>query len=244
MSLKVSLITATYNSVKTFEMCANSVLNQTYSNIEYIIVDGQSDDGTIELLKSMAITHENINWISEADKGIYDALNKGIENTSTELVMFIHAGDTLTCDINTLMEQINLFKTQELDILLNDCSIELKRGVRLMRAKRWKTWMFKLGVQPPHPPIIYRKAFISKYRYKLSYPIISDFEYLENLFSKSLKYYRGNRILIHMTRGGKTSSGLISFFRVSAEFYKLKGLFLGSIFLICRPPLKLLMCLR
>jgi glycosyltransferase involved in cell wall biosynthesis len=92
----------------------NSVLNQKYGNIEYVIIDGNSNDGTVELIKKKAITHKNIVWSSEIDNGIYDALNKGIDKATGDVVGFVHSDDFLAND--TIISKIaNVFESKKVD---------------------------------------------------------------------------------------------------------------------------------
>ena len=101
----ISIITVSYNAVKTIEDTIVSVLGQTYSNIEYIIIDGGSTDGTLDIIKKYEdkITY----WVSEPDKGIYDAMNKGILKATGDYLFFLGADDKITCNFNDI---IHLFK--------------------------------------------------------------------------------------------------------------------------------------
>jgi len=109
--MKVSIITATYNSEKTLATCMNSVLNQSHSDIEYVIVDGVSKDGTMALIESKAKAHSNIVYVSEPDKGIYDALNKGIQMATGDVIGFVHSDDVLA-NPSVLEDIASKFKTQ------------------------------------------------------------------------------------------------------------------------------------
>ena len=100
--------------------------------------------------------------------------------------------------------------------------------------------MFKLGAQPPHPPTIYRNTSVKGCKYDTNHPVIADYDYLERLFKKILKYDKGGQTLIHMSAGGKTSSGVSSFFTVNREFRKLKGILVSSCFIFTRPLIKII----
>ena len=95
--MKVSIVTATYNSAKCIQTCIDSVLSQKYSNFEHIIIDGKSSDNTVEIIKSN-LKNQKIKFISETDKGIYDALNKGIKLCSGDIIGFVHSDDVLATD--------------------------------------------------------------------------------------------------------------------------------------------------
>lgn len=92
-NLKISIITVSYNAAKTIEQTIQSVVNQTYDNIEYIIIDGGSTDGTVDIIKKYE--DKIAYWVSEPDKGIYDAMNKGILKASGEYIYFLGADDWL-----------------------------------------------------------------------------------------------------------------------------------------------------
>ena len=226
---ELSIITITFNNAEE--------LNSTYQSLEqfrkaggyHIIVNGGRTVGSLV---------ENVVLIEEPDKGIYDAINKGIEKVNTPYFMLIHSGDTLIESISSLEELIKKMKSNNLDLLLNDCSIEFGNGQRLLKSTRWKPWMFLFGAQPPHPPIIYRTAKVKRFKYDLNHPVIADFKYLEDLFQAKLNWDKGNKHLIHMSAGGATSSGIKSFFFVNEQFSKLKGPFKMILFAITRPFIK------
>jgi hypothetical protein len=129
-------------------------------------------------------------------------------------------------------------ESNNLDLLLNDCSIEFGSGKRLMKSSKWKPWMFFFGAQPPHPPTIYRSSTVKSFAYDLSHPVIADFKYLEDLFKAKLNWDKGKKLLIHMSAGGATSSGIKSFFFVNKQFRRLKGPLKMILFAITRPFIK------
>ena len=231
MLQSLSIVTITYNNPEDLLNTYNSLEPFRKAGGQHIIVNGGI---TINHLIS-----DDCLLLEEPDRGIYDALNKGIELVQTPYLMLIHSGDILVAPLNILEEQLFKMNENQLDLLLNDCTIEFGKGKRLMSSKHWKPWMFKLGAQPPHPPIIYRRRSIERLIYNINHPIIADFDYLERIFMGLPLYDKGNQTLIHMSAGGKTSSGLISFFKVSLEFAKLKGFVIALLFFLIRPLFKL-----
>lgn len=228
----LSIITIAYNNESDFKLTYNSLKGFMEFGGRHIVINGG---------KSIShIVDDASLLIEEPDNGIYDALNKGIELVRTPYVMLLHSGDVLAAQIDCLCDQVDLVKSECLDVLLNDCTIAVGQRKRLMSSKRWKPWMFKLGAQPPHPPIIYRTSFIKKFKYNTSYPVIADFDYLERIFQGDLNYLKNNNILVHMSSGGKTSSGLSSFVLVSREFGKMKGIWFSFFFALTRPIIKLI----
>jgi glycosyltransferase involved in cell wall biosynthesis len=230
MLQSLSIVTITFNN-------SEDLIN-TYKSLEpfrnaggtHIIVNGGT---TIKhLIKNDCILLE------EPDRGIYDALNKGIVLVRTPFLMFIHSGDFFVATLNVLHEQLVTINKHQLDILLNNCTIEFGRKKRLMSSKNWRPWMFKFGAQPPHPPIIYRKKALTLFKYDLKHPVIGDFKYLEELFLSNIRWNQGNELLIHMSAGGATSSGTRSFFYVNKQFKKLKGPYKAIWFALTRPIIK------
>ena len=232
MLQSLSIVTITYNNPEDLLNTYNSLKSFRKAGGQHIIVNGGS---TIKHL----ISDECV-ILEEPDKGIYDALNKGINLVQTPYLMLIHSGDLFVATLNVLEEQISAMNENRLDILLNDCTIEFGTGKRLMSSKNWKPWMFKLGAQPPHPPTIYKSAFIESINYDTNHPVIADFDYLERIFKRNPIYDKGNQTLVFMSAGGKTSSGLSSFFAVNKEFRKLKGIIVSSCFAFTRPIVKII----
>lgn len=228
----LTIVTITFDNQIEFKLTYDNLNTFRQFGGRHIIINGG---------KSIRhIVEDSYKLIEEPDKGIYDALNKGINLVDTKYLMLIHSGDTLAVDIEVLNQQIILMEKLQLDILLNNCTIAAGKWKRLMSSKNWKPWMFKFGAQPPHPPIIYKKESISIFKYDLRYPIIADFDYLERIFQRQLNYSIGNQVLVHMSAGGKTSSGLKSFLFVSREFIELKGIFFSVFSVVTRPFFKLI----
>ncbi len=124
---KVSIITVVYNGIAHLEQTIQSVLNQTYDNVEYIIIDGGSTDGTVELIKKY---EESIAyWVSESDGGIYDAMNKGISNATGEIVGLINADDWY--ETGTIEKVVETFQNSEVDVVHGSMEIISKMGVAL-----------------------------------------------------------------------------------------------------------------
>jgi len=227
----LSIVTITYNNFEDFLKTYNSLkLFRKNGGTHILINGGASINQLIE---------EDCVLVEESDSGIYDALNKGIGLVQTPYFMLIHSGDFLVADLYVLEEQLALLTSNHLDILLNDCTIELGEGKRLMSSKNWMPWMFKLGAQPPHPPTIYRTKALKAFKYDLNHPIIADFKYLEELFCSNIRWDKGNKVLIHMSAGGATSSGLKSYFFVNEQFRKLKGPIRMILYSFSRPLIKI-----
>ena len=228
----LSIVTITYNNPEDLLKTYTSLESFRKAGGQHIIVNGGN---TIKHLIG-----DDCVLLEEPDKGIYDALNKGINLVQTPYLMLIHSGDSFVATLHVLEEQITSMNENQLDILLNDCTIEFGKGKRLMSSKNWKPWMFRLGAQPPHPPTIYNYSSVKNIKYDTNHPIIADFDYLERIFKHKPKYDKTTQTLVFMSAGGKTTSGLSSFFSVNREFRKLKGIIVSSCFVFTRPLIKII----
>jgi glycosyltransferase involved in cell wall biosynthesis len=168
----ISIITVVYNGAATLEQTMLSVINQTYKNIEYIIIDGGSTDGTIDIIKKYE--RHLAYWISEPDKGIYDAMNKGIDKATGDWIYFLGCDDILQ---NILHEIIPNFKNPN----------EIYYGNVYMTCRKiiysGKFNPFKIAVKNIcHQSIFYPKEVWSHYRYELTYKVYADYELNLHLF--------------------------------------------------------------
>jgi len=226
----LSVITITCNNLEELLLTHESLDDFREKGGHHIIINGGS---------SVADCIRNSKLIEEPDYGIYDALNKGIKQVNTKYFMLIHSGDTLVQDNSILEGLLKEMESADLDLLLNNCSIEFGKGKRIMKSDKWKPWMFLFGAQPPHPPCIYKTNSVKHISYDINHRVIADFKYLEDLFKIKLRYGYGKKLLIHMSAGGATSSGLKSFFHVNRQFRQLKGTKKMLFFAIFRPMIKI-----
>lgn len=179
----ISIITVVYNGEKYLEETIHSVFNQTYDNIEYIIIDGGSSDGTLDIIRK----HEDVisYWVSEKDKGIYDAMNKGLQACSGEYVWFINAGDRIY--ETNIIENI-LHICCDADIFYGDNQLIDEHGekVKVVRSPSAVTWKsFLHGMIVSHQAIIIRKSLVSLY--DLQYKYVSDQDWVINALKKAEK---------------------------------------------------------
>ena len=148
--MKISIITVCYNSQETIKDTIESVINQSYGNIEYIIIDGNSDDNTCDIISSYK---NNIDFfVSENDKGIYDAINKGIKLASGKVIGLLHADDIF--DNNQVIQKVISNFDLKKDILFGDINY-VKRNNPSQVVRKWKSsnysqHKFKMGWMPPH----------------------------------------------------------------------------------------------
>ena len=184
--MKVSIITATYNSVHTLGDTFKSVLNQTYSDIEYIVVDGSSTDGTVDLIRQYEPQFGGrMKWMSEKDNGIYDAMNKGIQMASGDVVGILNSDDYFTSD-DVVEKMVKAFDDNT-DAVYGDIHF-IRNGqpdkcVRYYSSKRFSPQWLRFGFMPAHPSFYCRREVFEKAGYyKTDYAIGSDYEMMVRLF--------------------------------------------------------------
>lgn len=204
--VKITILTITYNAQDCLEKTIQSVINQTYPNIEYIIVDGGSRDKTIDIIKKY--DSKISKWISEKDKGIYDAMNKGIDMATGEWINFMNAGDTFV-DNNTVQKVFN-HNYLEYDYIYGD-RIN-KDFVGLYYEKANPFFEQKNQYCPPkgvcHQSTFVRKYAAEKYKFSLKYPICGDYEMMYNIYKNKGKFlYRPIAIAIYNIVDGFSIKG-------------------------------------
>jgi len=229
--MKVSIITVVYNNKKTIKNAIESVLSQTYKNIEYIIIDGASIDGTVEIIKSYGNKIDK--FISEPDKGIYDGLNKGINLASGDIIGFLHSDDVYTND-EVVKKVVEVFEKYNCDGVYGDLVYVSKRSDKVIRY--WKSGEFsiyklKKGWMPPHPTLFLKREIYEKYGlFDLSFKIAADYDFMLRVLKDNLKLSYIPEVLYKMRIGGESNKSLKNIILKSKEDYKaLKKNRLGGI---------------
>ena len=244
--MKVSIITVCLNSQKTIRKTIKSVISQSYKNYEYIIIDGGSTDNTIKIINEYK-KYISV-FISEKDKGIYDAINKGIKKSTGSVVSILNSDD-IFCDDKTTQKIISYFKSDlKLDCLIGNTLItknNSKKVIRNYKANSFKKWMLYLGFSPPHPSTFVRKKIYKKFGlYNKKYKIAGDFEFFVRIFlKKKILFKIINKNFVLMKSGGRSSSSLKSNFISSNEIvksFKDNNLYTNWLLVILRFPIKLL----
>lgn len=245
--MKISLITVAYNSSATIQTTLESVAAQDYSDLEYIIVDGGSKDTTLDIVGRYPDLVTKC--ISEPDQGIYDAMNKGIQRATGDIVGILNSDDFYLGD-KVLYQVAELFSADpKLEVVLGDVDFvnddDLSRTVRRYCAGNFKPWMFLFGLMPPHPAVFIRKSAYERVGlYKLGYKIAADFDLLTRLMLvDGAKYQIAHKTWVRMRTGGASTSGLKSNMISTLEMKRSlleNGLFACSPMLMCRLPFKLL----
>jgi len=183
LSMKISLITVTYNSEKTLKDTIQSVLLQEFNDIEYIIVDGISSDNTLNIIKeNLNQNSRYLKYFSEKDNGLYDAMNKGIRMATGDIIGIINSDDFYH-RTDLISNVVKVFKDEEVQAIYGDVRFvkpnNLEKTVRYYSSKNFSPKRFRYGFMPAHPTFFtYRKYFEEFGYYKTDYKIAADFELL------------------------------------------------------------------
>jgi len=221
--MKVSIITACFNSIATIEHTIQSVYNQDYQDIEHIVIDGESTDGTIDIVKEYQAKLGQ--FISEPDKGVYDAMNKGIKLASGEIIGFLNSDDFYT-DNAVISDVVTTLKEEGVDAVYGNVTMVSKNNVnkvvRRFSSKKFHPGKFAYGYMPAHPTFFARRELYDKQGgFKSEYKISADFELLMRFMLKdniSCKYM--DRDMVTMRLGGLTSSSLYNYYILNKEIIK------------------------
>ena len=203
--MKVSIITVTYNSAQTLADTIRSVAKQKDVEVEFIIVDGKSKDGTLQVIER----HQDQvhRWISEPDKGLYDAINKGIRMATGDIVGVLHSDDFYHRE-DTLAQVVNSFQEYGVESVFGDVIFvkpdDLTKTVRYYDSGKFSPEKFKKGIMPAHPSFFtYRRNYEKYGFYRTDYKIAADFELLVRfLHTHRLSYYHLPVDLLTMRTGG------------------------------------------
>jgi glycosyltransferase involved in cell wall biosynthesis len=203
---KISLVTATYNAEATIARCIESVISQQYKNIEYIIIDGGSKDKTLEIVGKYK---DFINiFLSEPDKGVYDAMNKGIVRATGNVIGTLNADDFFASD-DILESVANTFAEQQADIIYGDLDYidSNDKIIRKWRSKNYANGVFNLGWMPPHPTFYCKKELFERLGlYSLDYGTAADYELmLRFIHQKSIRIHYINKVMVKMQCGGMSN---------------------------------------
>lgn len=214
--MKVSIITVCFNSDKYLRDTMQSVLNQNYDNIEYIVVDGASKDNTIDIIKEFEpLFRGNMKWVSEPDKGLYDAMNKGIKLASGDIVGTLNSDDFFTSD-NIISEVVKTFQSDnELELVYGDIHFvnpdNLNKCVRYYSSSVFKPSLLRLGFMPAHPSMYIKRECFDKYGdYTLDYKIAADFDLVVRyIHTYEVKYKYLKLDFVTMRTGGESANRLL-----------------------------------
>jgi glycosyltransferase len=217
--LKVTIITVAYNSAATIADTLASVAAQTHSDIEHIVIDGGSTDGTMDIVRRNGTRVAR--WVSEPDRGIYDAMNKGLALATGDMVGMLNADDVL--DDEEAVHRIALAAASGSDVVYADLvyvrADDLGRVVRRWNSGIFRPWQLRFGWMPPHPTFYVRRALLSEVgHFDTSLRIAADYDFmLRCLCRPDVKVAYVPRVLVRMRTGGVSNASVSSMLRKSRE---------------------------
>ena len=244
--MKVSIITVVYNREDVIRDTIESVLSQTYKNIEYIIIDGASTDSTMDVVNEYKDKISKI--ISEPDKGLYDAINKGIKEATGDVIGLIHSDD-FYLDNLVIQRVVDTFKKENKHMLFADL-LYIKgdnkdKVLRYYSAKNFTVKKLKYGFMPPHPTLFVKKEVYEKYGlYKIDYKIAADYEmFVRLLLVNKLSFSYIHLPIVKMRVGGVSSGGIRRKIECNIEVLRAirsNGLKANHLVLLKKYPIKII----
>ena len=207
--MKISIITVSWNSQETIKDTIDSVLSQTYQNIEYIIIDGASIDGTVKIVQSYG--DKITKFVSEPDKGLYDAMNKGVALATGNIIGMLNSDD-LYIDKFAIEKVVKEFSEKQIDSVYADLvyvkSENLDKTVRYYDSSKFNLLKFAYGWMPAHPTFFVKKKVYEKYGvFRTDLKIAVDFDMLIRfLYTHKISYSYMQDVLVKMRIGGISTS--------------------------------------
>lgn len=243
--MKISIITVCYNSSDTIRDTIESVLSQSYNDIEYIVVDGGSKDGTVEIISEFGGRISK--FISEPDQGIYDAMNKGVMVATGDFVGILNSDDVFA-DSEVVKNLVCYLKDNpNIDASYADLVFVLRKQTNVVTRKysslSFSPWKIRFGFMIPHPTFYARRhLFNTLGAYKLGYRVSADFELMARFFSQGVKMARYPSVMVKMREGGISTTGF--WWRVHQNFEivracKENGIYTNIFMIAMKIPFKL-----
>jgi glycosyltransferase involved in cell wall biosynthesis len=248
-TMKVSIITVSYNSEKTIEDTIKSVLSQDYPNIEYVIIDGASKDSTLQIVEKYQDKIAHVS--SEKDKGIYDAMNKGIALATGDIIGILNSDDFYADStvISSIVAQFTpTIQAVYADLVYVDAN-DTNRITRLWKSGNYKQGDFKKGWMPPHPTFFVKSECYQKYgNYSLQLKSAADYELMLRLIHKEqIKINYLPKVIVKMRTGGASNASLKNRIRANKEdrmAWQMNGLKPGLFTFIRKPISKIIQFIR
>ena len=247
--MKISIITVVWNNAKTIKDAINSVLNQSYKDVEYIVIDGASTDGTIEILQSYG---DKIKFISEKDNGLYDAMNKGIRMATGDVVGILNSDDFYASD-KILQIVADEFLKGNIDSVYANLEYidanDPKRVIRYWRSKKYQEGLFRSGWHPAHPTFFVKKEIYEKYGvFDLSFKIAADYELMLRFFEKcKITSSYVDEVFVKMRIGGESNRSIKNIIKANMESYKAwkaNGLYINPLRFLLKPFSKIIQFIK
>ncbi|MCF8274261.1 MAG: glycosyltransferase [Flavobacteriaceae bacterium] len=221
--MKVSVITATFNSETTLGQTIASLAEQSFDNIEYIVVDGGSKDDTVSIIKKNKTSISK--WQSEPDSGIYDALNKGINLATGDVIGLLHSDDVLASK-DVLLKIVHCFQAGNVDGVYGDLEYVAKentnRVIRYWKSKPFQPKLLKQGWMPAHPTLFLKRTVYEKHGlFNLNFKIAADYDLMLRIFKDdTLKFCYLPKVITKMRVGGMSNRSITNILQKTKEDYR------------------------
>ena len=218
----VSVITVVFNNAQNISGAIESVLSQSYDPIEYVVIDGGSTDGTAEIINQYK---DAISFcISEPDNGIYDALNKGIINSTGKYIAILHSDD-LFCDENVVADMVEALIEKNAEFAFSNMVIVDQKEnnvIRYYQSNFFSEWLLRIGWMPPHPTCLLERELHDEFGlYNTKYKIAGDYDFfLRIFFGRKIRWAHVNRVTVKMRHGGISNSGMYGKLLIYSEIKK------------------------
>lgn len=220
--MKISIITVTLNSEKYIADCINSVKRQSYENIEHIIVDGKSTDRTIPILEKHRDCFAKL--ISETDRGMYDAINKGIDEATGDVIGILNSDDMFVNE-HVVFNIVKCFAETDTDSVFGDLEFvdptDTNRVCRFWKGNAYRRSRFKYGWMPAHPTFYLKRTLIEKYgKYENHFYTAADYEFMARyLYKHRVSSTYMNQLVVRMRAGGASNGSLKKWLRANRRDY-------------------------
>ena len=243
--MKVTIITVTYNSAAYLQDCINSVVMQTYPNIEHILIDALSTDDTITIVKSYG--NHIAKWVSEKDEGMYDAINKGMQLSTGDIIGILNSDDMLAAE-NVIESIVKCFEKTKVDSLYGDLvyvdRINPLKIIRYWKGLSYQRFRFNYGWMPAHPTFYFRRPLLKELGgYESHYFTAADYEFMARyLYRYRISSVYLPKLIVKMRAGGQSNRTMHSRFRANRRDYlamKINNIPFPHVASILKPLIKL-----
>jgi glycosyltransferase len=220
--MKVTIITVTYNSARYLQQCIDSVVRQSYPDIEHIVIDGQSTDGTLDIIKNF--DNHIAKWVSESDNGMYDAINKGMQMATGEIIGILNSDDMLASP-DVIEKIVQCFIDRDVDSLYGDLvyidKANTNKIIRYWKGMPYNRFRFHYGWMPAHPTFYFRRDLLKDLGgYESHYFTAADYEFMARyLFRYRISSTYLPVLIVKMRVGGQSNRNLLSRLRANRRDY-------------------------
>ena len=248
--MNISVVTVCFNAAKTIAQTIESVACQLHPGVEHIVIDGASTDGTIDIVHGYSGRLALV--LSEPDEGIYDAMNKGLDRASGDIVCFLNADDQYASN-SVLSRVATLMHQEQLDALMGDVGFfheaDPQRMVRRYRSNHFTPGQLAWGWMPAHPALFLSRTVVQRVgRFKTDYSIAGDYEFIVRVFhGHEVRYLHLPEILVYMQTGGASTGGFGATLRLNREVLRAcreNGVQTNILKILSKYPAKILELLR